>query len=221
MQPTYLPWVGYFALIKNVDYFIFLDDVQYSKQSWQSRNKILISGKPEWLSIPVTRPNGLQTKILDVLVDDRENWRRIHCETLLANYGSHPYFKNISFIQDIIGDILIENISEININIIQSVANYLGIKSKFLRSSDLGIKASRSEKLYFLCKEVNADIYVSPPGAADYLKEDRFEYLYPIKLDFFSYDPKIYKQKSSNEFIEKLSIYDLLANCGADSGKFI
>ena len=39
-QPTYLPWHGYFGLIDFVDEFVFLENVQFSKRSWQQRNKI-------------------------------------------------------------------------------------------------------------------------------------------------------------------------------------
>ncbi len=221
MQPTYLPWVGYFSLIQSVDYFIFLDDVQYSKQSWQSRNKILISGSPEWLTVPVIKPNGLQTQIRHVLVDDRQKWREKHIEKLAVNYGAHSFFHNISFVNDILLDCSKKNIANININIITAISQYLKIQTKFLLSSSFDIKASRSEKLYLLSNEVNADIYVSPMGSKEYLAEDHFEELYPIKLEFFSHTPKQYPQASSASFIEKLSIYDLLVNCGKSSSDFI
>ena len=40
MQPTFLPWVGYFAMLDRVDEFVFLDSVQFARRSWQQRNKI-------------------------------------------------------------------------------------------------------------------------------------------------------------------------------------
>ena len=43
MQPTFLPWLGYFDLMDQVDTFIFLDNVQFEKQSWQQRNRIRTS----------------------------------------------------------------------------------------------------------------------------------------------------------------------------------
>ena len=46
MQPTFLPWLGYFSLIKSVDKFVFLDDVQFDRRSWQQRNYILNNNKP-------------------------------------------------------------------------------------------------------------------------------------------------------------------------------
>ena len=48
-QPTYLPWLGYFDLIDQVDRFVVLDNVQFEKQSWQQRNRIksaTVTGEP-------------------------------------------------------------------------------------------------------------------------------------------------------------------------------
>ena len=47
MQPTFLPWVGYFDLIDQVDTFVFLNDVQFQKQTWQHRNK----NNQKWSSV--------------------------------------------------------------------------------------------------------------------------------------------------------------------------
>src|SRR5574338_544206 len=68
MQPTYLPWIGYFALMDMADVFVFLDDVQLSKQSWQTRNRIKgESGKGLMLTVPI-RHAGEQA-IRDVEID--------------------------------------------------------------------------------------------------------------------------------------------------------
>ena len=42
MQPTYLPWLGYFDLIKQVDIFVLLDNVKLEKRSWHVRNRIRV-----------------------------------------------------------------------------------------------------------------------------------------------------------------------------------
>ena len=34
-QPTFIPWLGYFDLIDQSETTVFLDDVKFSKQSWQ------------------------------------------------------------------------------------------------------------------------------------------------------------------------------------------
>ena len=57
MQPTYLPWTGYFKMILDSDLFIFLDDVQFETRCFQSRNKILVNKLPKLISVPVNRKN--------------------------------------------------------------------------------------------------------------------------------------------------------------------
>ena len=45
MQPTYFPWAGYFHLIAESDKFVFLNDAQYVKGSWHSRNFIIVNNE--------------------------------------------------------------------------------------------------------------------------------------------------------------------------------
>jgi len=69
MQPTYLPWIGYFDLISKSDIFVFLDDVQFSRRSWQQRNRILLDGKETMLTIPIQNKGKREQLIKDVLVN--------------------------------------------------------------------------------------------------------------------------------------------------------
>ena len=54
MQPTYLPWIGYLAMIDRVDQFIYLDSVQFARRSWQQRNRIKTANGELMLTIPVS-----------------------------------------------------------------------------------------------------------------------------------------------------------------------
>jgi hypothetical protein len=56
-QPTFLPWAGYFGLLDFVDEFVFLDDVQFNKRSWQQRNNIKINNQTFFLTVPVISKN--------------------------------------------------------------------------------------------------------------------------------------------------------------------
>ena len=69
MQPTFVPWAGYFGLIKFVDKFVFLDDVQFDSRSWQQRNKIYNNNSSTWLTVPVVKKNLQNQKIFDVKID--------------------------------------------------------------------------------------------------------------------------------------------------------
>ena len=40
VQPSYMPWFPFFKRFINCDYFVILDDVDYSKNSNQNRNYI-------------------------------------------------------------------------------------------------------------------------------------------------------------------------------------
>src|SRR4029453_9684878 len=92
VQSCYIPWKGYFDLIRAADEFILLDDVQFTKRDWRSRNRIKTQHGPAWLTIPV-RSKGLYTQpIQDTYVSDAQ-WGEAHWATLRANYGRAPFFR--------------------------------------------------------------------------------------------------------------------------------
>ena len=45
MQPYFMPYIGYFQLMKAVDKYVVYDDVNYIKGGWVNRNHILINGE--------------------------------------------------------------------------------------------------------------------------------------------------------------------------------
>ena len=58
-QPAYNPWLGYINKISLSDLFIFLDTVQFEKNSFINRNKIKTPQGTMWLTIPVQSKNHL------------------------------------------------------------------------------------------------------------------------------------------------------------------
>ena len=82
MQPTFLPWLGYFSLIKKVDKFIFLDSVQFNKRSWQQRNKIKNNTKSMYLTVPVLSKNKFDQKISETKIDRNSKYIENHLEPL-------------------------------------------------------------------------------------------------------------------------------------------
>ncbi len=91
-QPTYLPWLGYFDLIDQVDTFVVLDTVQFERQSWQHRNRIKTSTGLQWLTVPVVFRDLLGQKILEVEIRDIE-FRRKHLRGIEVNYARAPFFE--------------------------------------------------------------------------------------------------------------------------------
>ena len=66
MQPTYLPWLGYFDLIDRASIFVFLDDVQFERRSWQQRNRIISKDEYLTISVPVQKKGKRGQLIKDV-----------------------------------------------------------------------------------------------------------------------------------------------------------
>ena len=96
MTPTFLPWAGYFNMIKCSDIFIFLDDIQYKKRSWQQRNRIIEFSKNDylWLTVPVKSKGKYYQKFKDVEIDlEDKNYNKIS-KTIKFNYQSSPYFND-------------------------------------------------------------------------------------------------------------------------------
>ena len=216
MQPTYMPWAGYFNLIARVDVFVFLDDVQFEKQSWQNRNKVLVNGQPHWLTVPVRRRH-LDDRINTIETDETRGWRRKHMELLKLNYSKHPYARQMF---DLVEEILEPHdgrLCGMNKRIIRRVSALLGLSPAFVSSGDLGIEGHRSERLMDICSHFGCDSYLSPGGASEYLAEDGIFGTSEVALEFQTFEAAPYPQRGSAEFVSHLSILDLIANLGNEA----
>lgn len=212
MQPTFLPWAGYFELISAVDVFVFLDDVQFEKQSWQSRNRILIGGRPHWVTVPVHA--SLDQTIREIETDESRHWRKKLLRTLEQAYARSPVRQAML---DLVREELAlagTSLAELNIRLILAVATRLELEPLFMRASELEIAGSRSERLVRICEHFGCDEYVSPVGAADYLASDGCFESSRVKLSFQDYHPQPYSQPGASEFVSHLSWVDVVANLG-------
>lgn len=91
LQPNYIPWIGYFEIIKSSDIFIFLDDVQYTKRDWRNRNFINVNNKKYLLTIPVNTKGKFYQKINEVKLTDQK-FKEKHLEIIRQNYKKTKYF---------------------------------------------------------------------------------------------------------------------------------
>jgi len=219
MQPTYLPWSGYFNLISQVDRFVFLDDVQFEKQSWQTRNRILLQGQECLISVPV-RKTRRNTLIREVLINNGSGWRRKHWLTLRTAYAGTPFGEEaLALLEPVFNGEPPERLSEFNQAIILRIAQALSLSTTFVRASDLQCGEARSKHLIEILRKLECDEYLSPRGSAAYLEEDNFVTLSEISLLFQEFQPAPYKQFRSKDFISHLSIIDVIANIGIEATK--
>jgi hypothetical protein len=219
MQPTFLPWAGFFRLIGRSNVFVFLDDAQYERGTWHQRNRILINGQVRWITVPVRRDN-LGQSILEVSVDDLGSWRKRHLEMVRHAYGKHLYYADVAWALEPINDISLTSLADLNIALIMKFCSGLKLDGiKYIRSGSLGISGIRTERLVAICKGLGAKGYLSPRGAATYLAEDRLFESTSIKLDFDDFFPAHYSQPLVADFVSHLSILDVVANLGWHGAK--
>src|SRR5258708_29729829 len=91
LQPGYLPWLGYFDLLKKADVFVHYDDVQFDKHGWRNRNRVKGPKGAVWLTVPALHGGRGPQSILDVEIDNRQRWRRKQLSTLDHLYSRAPF----------------------------------------------------------------------------------------------------------------------------------
>lgn len=220
MQPTFYPWAGYFNLIKQVDVFVFLDDVQFDRRSWQSRNRIFDGGSPNWLTCPTIKAPR-DALIKDIEIARHDDWQGKHAKKLSLNYAKTPFFEQVLPIIEAAYASEHTHLADFNIQIIEQINQLLCIKTKTVRSSALNVAGKRSEKLFNLCSTLGVTDYLSPQGSKQYLLEDGVFDASNIKLHFQGFVPVPYPQLHSNrlqssDFVSHLSIIDVIANIGVE-----
>jgi len=217
-QPEYLPWLGFFKKMMNVELFVFLDDVQFRKKGWQNRNRIRINDGTALLSIPVHTHS--YPKINEVTIDNEKNWSIRHKKSILYNYARAPYFDEIKDFIESIFEKKFQYLVDLNTEIIKFIMNELEIKSKIVFSSELEISKKGSDRVLDICKAVGADHYITGTfWAESNLRVEEFKKS-NIDIEFQKFQHPIYKQ-IHGEFIPEMSIIDLLFNEGRKEAKKI
>jgi hypothetical protein len=171
MQPYFFPYIGYFELIKSVDRFYFLDNVQYIKQSWMNRNRIRANNAEgwQWLIVPVENA-PVETIISEIKISG-SHWLKKSKKTLLQTYGKkiedHPLFKVFDRIEDYLNPLLQNSVCQI--------ARYLGIETPFESCTQFShITSTGQQRVIDLCREVKADVYINSPGGRELYDEKTF-----------------------------------------------
>ncbi len=220
-QPTYLPWMGYFDLIGQVDTFVLLDSVQFEKQSWQQRNRIKTPAGLQWLTVPVAFHNRFGQQIRDIEIRDPE-FARKHLRAIELNYRRAPFFE-LYFPE--LTEILLSSssgrVADLNARLIRWLCGLLDIPTPILRSSSMNQDGRRSELLVKFCRALGADVYVSPLGSAAYLLSDLESFHRAgIEVTFQHYEHPVYRQLFP-PFWPQATVLDLMFNQGADSSAIL
>lgn len=219
LQSNYLPWKGYFDLMNQADVFVVYDIVQYTKNDWRNRNRVMSPSGPKWLTIPVY--HGMSQTIEETLVSDQGWWKK-HWKTLQQNYSKCRYFP---LYRDRFAALFSElkdekRLSHINLAFIRLINELLRIETKIVYAAQLDCGRGQTERLVRICQSFSADTYISGPGAKDYLNERLFEQA-NIAVSWYDYSDYPQYQQLSDDFVHRVSIIDLLFNHGPDARHYM
>ena len=214
-QPTFLPWIGFFAFLNQLDKFIFLDNVQFDKRSWQQRNYIKLNNQKTLLTLPVETKGKFKQNISDVKILNLLELEKIKKKIFYA-YKKSKYFDYYYSQICKIFDKCNLSLLKLNTDLINYFATELKIETKIDYSSNYKFQSKKEELIFDLCKLNGCSNYISTIGAKKYLRDLNTIPNTNINIKYFVYETAHYFQMQGT-FIPQLSIIDLLFNNGDES----
>ena len=215
LQPSYLPWLGFFEQMTRSDKFVLLDDVQYTRRDWRNRNKVRVKEGWVWLTVPVQQKSRFSQRLLETRIDNSVSWRRKHLETLRQHYCKAPFFEKYFPRCQQIYEKDWEFLFDLCLETIQFLKEEMGIETPLLRSSEMKLSGEKTERLVSICRELGATHYLSGESGSDYISQEDFSNQ-GIELEYQNYEHPVYPQRYPG-FVPHLSTIDLLFNCGEQS----
>lgn len=206
-QSQYIPWAPYFAKIASADLFVVMDNVQYQKNGVQNRNKMRNKQGDFWLTVPVS--GELSDHIIDKKIHG-EQWKEKHWKSIYSAYKKAPYWQEYENDIENIYKGNYETLFQINQTFLLYLLRRLEIQTPIIRMSELQVTGNKSELVLNICKSVQATEYISGSGGRVYMDLDSFK-RENIQVTFKEGVIPRYHQ-SNGEFIEGLSILDMLFN---------
>jgi hypothetical protein len=211
-QSNYLPWKGYFDLIHDADVFIFLDDVQYTKNDWRNRNRIKGPNGPYWLTVPV---GGSTTLKINEITLPGGLWREKHHSAITQSYCHAPFYSLLApFLREVYEKHTWHTLSELNQFLIKIIAHdFLGVTTEFADSSTFGVTGEKQDRVLALLRATGATTYISGPAAKAYIDPVRFDKA-GIELVWKDYSGYPEYPQPYPPFEHTVSIVDLLFSVG-------
>ena len=210
MQPYFFPYIGYFQLINAADKFVVYDNIQFTKKGWINRNRILVNGAAEYISLPLSKGSDYlnvdQRKLAGTFKTERiKLLRRIN-----ESYRKAPQFDSIYPLIESVINAEEENLFGFIYQSLQAVCQFLDIKTEFIISSTLPIdhQLRSQDKVIAICDALGANQYINTIGGKELYSKEIFQQ-YNIELNFIQSGTVEYPQ-FTNEFVPWLSIIDVM-----------
>ena len=213
IQSCYIPWKGYFDIIRSVDEFVFLDDAQFTRRDWRNRNLIKTPAGPRWLTIPVETKGRFDAPIDAIRI--AEPWAAKHWSALRHAYVRAPFFASLApRIQALYQALDKETmLSQVNRRAIKEISAILGIDTPIRWSRDFPVRGVRTDRLLSICIAAGATEYISGPSARSYMELGKFAAA-GIAVRFVDYAGYPEYSQRHGDFVHGVTILDLLFNMG-------
>ena len=209
MQPYFMPYIGYFQLMKAVDKYVVYDDVNYIKGGWANRNHILINGEKEMFT--VTLQKASQNKLFNEIVIG-DDFKKL-MKTLQMNYSRAINFDQTMVLMERIISFPNKQLAVFIANSFREILSYLSVETEILMSSEIPKDNSLrgKDKIIQICEILGADTYYNAVSGKNLYDQEEFRE-HGITLNFVDSLPQVYSQLHTREFVSGLSMVDVLMN---------
>ena len=211
-QPTYLPWIGIFKAIDLADTFVFYDDVQFERKSWQNRNRVLdpLRSEPAYLTVPIAKHHR-DTAIREIRIANPEFYQS-HLRKLASWYAAAPFYEStLSVLRGVYAKHhthLVGLTSELTM----ALASYIGLNADFKFAHDFNLSGDKHSRPLSFARTLGSTVYLTQVGTRDYTDVAAF-LAYGIKVVFLEFSHPVYRQPRA-PFTPYLSMVDMLMNIG-------
>ncbi len=221
VQSNYVPWKGYFDMIRQVDEFILLDGVQYTRRDWRNRNRIKTPRGTAWLTIPVKVTGRYLQSIRETEISDA-GWAENHWRRLESAYARAPHFAAHAPRLEALYRAAARRrlLCDVNRMFLEEVCAMLGIATRLSVDSDYHAEGTKTERLVALCRAAGATDYLSGPAARDYLDPARFDDA-GIGLSWMDYAGYPEYPQLHPPFDHAVSVLDLLFHTGHEAARYL
>jgi len=214
-QPCYLPWRGFFALMKLADVFVFYDDVQFTSntaRSFSARVQLKTARGKQWLTVPVQKAGRFGQRINEVAIVSGSDWQSRHARTVRDALQEAPFASALEPVLDLVAGAPWASLADLNVSATRHIAESLGICPEIRLSSELGIPGRGSPRVLEICRKLGATRYLTAHGALDYLEHEAFDAA-GIPVEYIDYDLAAYPQLHG-AFDPYVTVLDVIANTG-------